>query len=114
MSAPDRPTREKRKANDAERASEAEVGGEGEHRPGAGGHPVDRGDHRQRALAQRLDDRAGHARELEQPGGVELLQLADDLLDVAAGAEAAALAGEDEHARVAAVRSSATRSRRSA
>src|SRR5262249_38162746 len=35
--------------------------------------------------------------------GLHLLQLADDLLDVATGAEAAALAGDHQHADVAAV-----------
>ena len=56
MSAPDRPTRVNRKAKLADCGEQAEVGGERDHRAGAGGDPVDGGDHRQRALAQRLDD----------------------------------------------------------
>src|SRR5262249_12709422 len=79
---------------------QAEVAGEGDHRAGAGGDPVDRRDHGQGALAQPLRDRARHARELEQPAGVELQKLADDLVDVAARAEADTPAGDDQHAHV--------------
>ena len=104
MSAPARPTFVKRNENLAELAQQPEVGRQREHRAGAGGDAVDRRDDRERAVAHRLHDGAAHARELEQLAGGHPLQLADDLLDVAAGAEAAALAGEDEHARVAAVR----------
>ena len=58
MSAPASPTRVNRNANDADCGQHAEVAGERQDRAGAGGDAVDRGDHRQRALAQRLDDRA--------------------------------------------------------
>ena len=92
-----------RNANDADSREQPEVGGQRDHRAGAGGDAVDGGDHGHRQLAQRLDDRAGHPRELAQLGGLALDQLADDLLDVAAGAEAAALAGDHQHPRVAAV-----------
>ena len=104
MSAPARPTRVKRNENFAVGRQQPEVARQREHRAGAGGDAVDRRDDRERAVAHRLDDRAAHARELEQLAGGQLLELADDLLDVAARAEAAALPGEDEHARVAAVR----------
>ena len=102
MSPPDSPTLVKRNANGAE-GEQPEVGGQRDDRAGAGGDAVDRGDDRERALAHGLDHRAGHPGELEQLGGLHP-QLADDLLDVAARAEAAALAGDDERAHVAAVR----------
>ena len=104
MSAPARPDAREQERELRRAREQPEVAREREHRAGAGRDAVDRGDDRQRAVAHRLDDRAAHARELEQLAGGQPLQLADDLLDVAAGAEAAALAGEDEHARVAAVR----------
>ncbi len=93
-----------RNANDADDASSRKSRRQRDHRAGAGRDPVDGRDHRQRALAQGLHHRAGHPGELEQLRGRHLLQLADDLLDVAAGAEPAALPGEHDHLRVAAVR----------
>src|SRR5690606_9228209 len=74
----------------------AEVGGQGDDRPGPGGDPVHGGDHRDRRLADALDDVAGHAGEVEQGPGVHLQQLADDVVDVASRAEPPALAGDDE------------------
>ena len=61
---------------------------------------VDRRDDRPAQLADALDERARHARELEQAARVPGEELADDVLDVAAGAEAAPLAGEHDGARV--------------
>ena len=69
---------------------EAEIRRERDHRAGAGGDAVDRRDHRQRALAERSDNRAGHARELEQIAGLHRLQGTDDLDDVTARAESPA------------------------
>src|SRR5262249_50971965 len=66
----------------------------------AGGDPVDRRDDGERHLAQPLDDRSGHARELEQLLRFVLHELANDLLHVAARAEAAPGAGDDEYAHV--------------
>ena len=57
---------------------------------------VDRSDDRLRAGAHRVDQVAGHARELEQPVAVHFGQRADDLVDVAARAEIAARAGHDD------------------
>ena len=91
MSAPASPTRVKRNENFAELASSRKSLGERDHRAGARGDAVDGGDDRERAVAHRLDDRAAHPRELEQLAGGHALQLADDLLDVAARAEAASL-----------------------
>ena len=77
------------------------VRGERDHRARAGGDPVDRRDHGQRALAQGLDERAGHACELEQSRRRERDELADDLLDVTPGAEPAPLPGDHEHLHIA-------------
>ena len=104
MSAPARPTRVKRNANFAERATSRKIGGEREHRARSRRDAVDGSDDRQRRVTHRLDDRAAHPGEVEQLARAHPLQLADDLLDVTAGAEAAAFSGEDEDARVAAVR----------
>lgn len=71
-----------------------EVGGEGEDRAGARRHAVHGGDHREGALAYGPDDLPGHPVEVEQLGGVHGEGGADDLVDVAAGAEAAAVAGQ--------------------
>ncbi|GAA3040476.1 hypothetical protein GCM10020000_18750 [Streptomyces olivoverticillatus] len=75
---------------------DAEVGGEGEHGPGSRGDPVQGGDHRERAFAQRPYDLAGHAVEVEQAAGVHGEGGADDVVDVASGAEAAACPAEHE------------------
>ena len=83
---------------------EAEVGSEGDDRPRARCGPVDGGDDRQRALSHRLDDRTGHAGELEEAARIRTDQVANDVVDIAARAEAAALPGHDEHRDVATVR----------
>ena len=92
MSAPDRPTRVNRNAVLRARRGEADVAGHGEDRASARANAFDRGDDRLRAGAHRLDQVAGHARELQQPGVVHFRQRADDLVDVAARAEIAARA----------------------
>ena len=71
-----------------------------DHRAGAGADAVDRRDDRLRAAADRLDEVAGHAREGEQLGHRHLRQRPDDLVHVAAGAEVAAGAGDDDGANV--------------
>ncbi len=73
-----------------------EVRGQGEDGARARGDPVHRGDHGERALAQRPYNLAGHPVEVEQFAGVHGQGGADDVVDVAAGAEAAALAAEHE------------------
>ncbi len=75
-----------------------EVGGECEDGAGSGGHPVHGGDHGEGAFADRADDLAGHPVEVQELGGVHGEGGADDLVDVSAGAEAAALAAQDEGA----------------
>jgi hypothetical protein len=86
------------------RRADPEVGGDRDHAAGAGRDPLDAGDDRDRALAHRPDHVTGHLGEAHQAGGVHLDQLADDLVDVAAAAEALALATDHEHPGVAAVR----------
>ena len=103
MSPPDSPTLVNRNANRAERRHDPEVRGERDHRPGAGGDALDAGDDRDRALAHRLDHVAGHLGEADQLARVHLDQLADDLVDVAAAAEALALAADDQDVDVVAV-----------
>src|SRR5690606_2041480 len=76
---------------------DAEVGGQGDDRAGAGGHTVDGRDHRHRHLAYSLDHGTGHAGEVEEGPGIHLQQLTDDLVDVAAGAEPPASAGDDQN-----------------
>ena len=66
MSAPARPTRTNRNAVFARRRAEPQVGREREHRARAGADAVDGRDDRLRAMAHRLDEVAGHAREREQ------------------------------------------------
>ena len=112
MSAPASPTRVKRNAKDADRLIRRKSLASASTEPGAGRDAVDRGDDRQWARpACAANGRAGHAGESEQLGGLHLLQLADDLLDVAARAEAAPLAGEHDDAGV--VRAAAARANRS-
>ena len=98
MSPPERPTLVKRKAKRADGVGDPEVGGQGEDRAGARGDPVHGGDHGEGALAEGADDLPGHPVEVEELGGVHGEGGADDLVDVAAGAEAAALAGQDQGA----------------
>ncbi len=64
------------------------------------GDAVDGRDDRAATLADRLDEGARHARELEQAARALLEEVGDDPVDVAAGAEPAALAGDDHDARV--------------
>ena len=69
-----------------------------DHGPGAGHRAVERGHDRPAALADGEDEVAGEAGELEQPGRIAREQRADDVLDVAAGAEGAPGAGDDDGA----------------
>src|SRR5437773_447384 len=62
-------------------------------------------------LSNALDEGACHAGELEQAAGVLGEELGDDPLDVAAGAEAAALAGDQHSAALRAVLEGAERRR---
>ena len=64
--------------------------------PAPGAHAVDYRDDRLRAGAHRLDEIAGHAGEIEKLRGIELQQGRDDLVNIAAGGEIAAGAGDDE------------------
>lgn len=75
---------------------DTEVRRQGEHRSGARRHPVHRRDHREGALPDGAHHLAGHAVEVQEPGGVHAERGADDLVDVAAGAEAASLAGQHQ------------------
>jgi hypothetical protein len=85
------------------RRAEADVGSERDHRARARAHAVDGRDDRLRAMAHRLDEVAGHAREVDEARVVHRRQRADDLVHVAAGAEVAAGAGDDDRAHVARV-----------
>ena len=75
-----------------------DVARRGDHRAGAGHRAVERRHHRPAAVADGEDEVAGEAGELEQPRGIAREQRADDVLDVAAGAEGAAGAGDDDGA----------------
>src|SRR5688572_2340141 len=81
----------------------AQVARHRQDRSSAGGHAVDRGDDRLRARAHLSYEIPGHARELEQLAHFHAHQRPDDLVHVAAGAEVAALAGEDDRPHVARV-----------
>ncbi len=78
------------------RGREADIGRHREDRARAGAHAVDGRDDRLRAGAHGLDQVAGHAREGEQAVHRHLRERRDDLVHVAAGAEIAACAGEDD------------------
>jgi hypothetical protein len=84
----------------ARRTDDPEVGCERDHRAGAGGDAVDRGDDRDWALAHGPDDVAGHLREPHEVAGLHGDQLADDLVDVTAATEPAALPPDDQDADV--------------
>ena len=96
MSAPDRPTRVNRKAVLALGAAKRMSLAMAMIAPGARAHALDRGDDRLRAGAHRPDQVAGHPGEAEQAVAVHLGQRADDLVDVAARAEIAAGAADDD------------------
>ena len=76
--------------------AETEVGGERDHGACTDAHPIHRCDHRLRAGADRLHQIAGHAGKGEQAFHVPLEQRPDDVVDVPAGAEIAAI-GRDDH-----------------
>ena len=92
-------SREQKRGLGARRA-EAQVGSHGEDRAGAGANAIHRRDDGLRAGAHGLHQVAGHAREVQQARGVHAGQRADDLVYVAAGAEIAAGAGDDDGADV--------------
>ena len=103
MSAPASPTLVKRKANDAELARRRKSLAGARTEPAPAATPLTAAIIGQRAVAQRLGHRTGHAGELEQLRGAHLLELPDDLVDVAARAEAAPAAGHHQHAHIPAV-----------
>ena len=70
---------------------------------GAGAHAVHRRDDRLRAGAHGPDQVAGHAGKAKQAGLVHFRKRADDLVNVAAGTEVAARAGDDDGLDVAAI-----------
>jgi hypothetical protein len=74
---------------------DTEVGGQGQHRPRAGGGAVERGNDRLVEPAHVLDHRAGHAGERQVFLEPLIEQGADDRMHVTAGAEA--LTGPGEH-----------------
>jgi hypothetical protein len=98
MSAPERPTFGKMKPKRAPSDATPQIARGGDHRARAHAGAMDGGEHRAAQLADALDERAGDARELEQPAGVAREELGDDALDVAARAEAAP-APREHHAR---------------
>ena len=104
MSAPARPTFVNRNANRRRAREQPEVGRERDHRAGPGGHAVHRGDDRERALAHALHDRPRHPREVQERALVGVAERADDLVHVAAGAEAPAGARDHHRSDVVAVR----------
>ena len=65
-----------------------------QHRARAGTNAIDGRDDRLRAGTHGLDQITGHAREGQQAGHIKLGERADDLVDVAAGAEIFARAGQ--------------------
>src|SRR5205823_218253 len=68
----------------------------GDQCAGPGARAVDRRDDRLRTAAHRLHHVTGHAREREQLGHFHLHQLADDVVNVAAGTEISTFAGEHD------------------
>ncbi len=81
----------------AARRAEPQIARQREHGARARADAVDGSDDRLRARAHRLDQVAGHSREGEQPGIVaSSCRGADDVVHVAAGAEIAAGAGDDD------------------
>src|SRR5256886_15257980 len=76
--------------------SQPDVGGHGQNCTRPRAHAVDRGDDRLRTGAHCFDHLAGHAGEIEKLRGFHLDEWLDDLEHVAAGAEVAARAGDDE------------------
>ena len=75
-----------------------DVAGRRDHRPRAGHRAVERRHDRAATLANGKNEIAGEAGELEQPRGIPREQRADDVLDVSAGAEGPAGAGDDDGA----------------
>jgi hypothetical protein len=96
MSQPARPTRLKRKAVLLRCGADAQVRRHGDDGAGARAHAVDRRHDRLRAGAHRLDEVTRHAREHQQLRRLQAHQRADDLVDVAARAEVAAFARDDD------------------
>lgn len=78
------------------RVGDTEVRGQRENRSGTRRHAVHRRDHREGALPYGPHDLPGHPVEVDQLGGVHGEGGADDLVDIAAGAEAAALSGQHQ------------------
>ena len=112
MSAPERPTLVKRKAIFAASAAMRRSQAEAITAPAPATVPLSAPTIGRRQRDHREDQGAGVAGEVEQPTGVALEQLADDLLDVAARAEGATGAGEQDraHPRLVSSASKASRS----
>ena len=98
MSAPVRPDPREQKGDLGALRRDPDVARRRDHGAGARHRAVERRHDRTAALADREDEIAGEAGELEQPGGVPGEQRADDVLDVSAGAEGPAGAGDDDGA----------------
>src|SRR6185437_4005446 len=77
-------------------SAEPEVGHHGENGAGTGAHAIDRSDDGLRAGPHCLHDLTGHPRELEKPLGSPLRQRPYDLVHIAARAEVASGAGDDQ------------------
>ena len=89
MSAPERPTRTKKERHLGRGCQQSDVAPDREHRPRAAADAVHRGDNRLAQRAQIRHHGPRHPCECQQSGRVAREELADDLLHVAAGAEAA-------------------------
>ena len=75
-----------------------DVAGRRDHGPRTGHGPIERRHDRAATLANGKNEIAGEPGELEQPRGIPREQRADDVLDVSAGAEGPAGAGDDDGA----------------
>ena len=94
----------KRKAKRAERASRRRSEASAITAPAPAATPLTAAITGSGQLSKALDHRPGHTRELEQVAGLHRLQGANDLDDVASGAESSARTGDHQHARVATMR----------
>ena len=107
MSQPASPTRGEQEGGLCLRRRKTQVRRHGDDRAGADADTVDGGNDRLAATDHRLDQIAGHAGEGEQVLHVHLHQRTDDVMDIAARAEIAAIGGEDDDIDIAGVDQSA-------
>ena len=98
MSAPRQPDLREDEAELRVRGGDPQVARARDHRARADRDAVDRRDDRPSARAHRLDQPTGRAREREQRRRVAPEQVLDDVVLVAAGAEAAAAPGDHDRA----------------